>query len=35
MIRAINKDIIKKKGASQTAAANTTLDFEGFVEFLM
>ncbi len=37
MFRAINKEILKKKDASSGPQSSlmTSLDFEGFVEFLM
>jgi hypothetical protein len=37
MFRSINKEILKKKANDHTAAnlLMTSLDFEGFVEFLM
>ena len=36
MFRAINKDILKKQGGKGTGnALMTSLEFEGFVEFLL
>jgi hypothetical protein len=39
MFRSINKEILKKKAVESTKDANnslmTSIDFEGFVEFLM